>query len=34
MTYYSRFPAMMRAAGHELGDVLADLIDTCLSQEA
>ena len=26
MTYYSRFPAMMRAAGHELDDVLAELI--------
>ncbi len=26
LTYYSRFPKMMRVAGHELGDVLADLI--------
>ena len=26
LTYYSRFPQMMRVAGHELGDVLADLI--------
>ena len=32
MTYYSRFPQMMRVAGHELGDVLADLIDTRLEQ--
>ena len=28
MTYYSRFPQMMRVAGHELGEVLAELIDT------
>lgn len=28
MTYYSRFPQMMRVAGHELGEVLAKLIDT------
>ena len=28
MTYYSRFPQMMRVAGHELGEVLAELI-TC-----
>ena len=26
LTYYSRFPQMMRVAGHELGDVLSDLI--------
>ena len=26
LTYYSRFPQMMRVAGHELGDVLAGLI--------
>ena len=32
MTYYSRFPQMMRVAGHELGDVLADLIDRELSE--
>ena len=31
LTYYSRFPAMMRAAGHELGDVLARLIDAELA---
>ena len=31
MTYYSRFPQMMRVAGHELGDVLADLIEAELS---
>ena len=30
MTYYSRFPQMMRVAGHELGEVLAGLIDTRL----
>ena len=34
LTYYSRFPAMMRAAGHELGDVLADLIDARLAEGA
>ena len=27
MTYYSRFPQMMRVAGHELDEVLAELID-------
>lgn len=31
LTYYSRFPQMMRVAGHELGDVLADLIDRTLA---
>ena len=30
MTYYSRFPQMMRVAGHELGEVLAELIDAKL----
>lgn len=30
MTYYSRFPQMMRVAGHDLGEVLADLIDAKL----
>lgn len=30
MTYYSRFPQMMRVAGHELGEVLTGLIDTRL----
>lgn len=32
MTYYSRFPAMMRAAGRELSDVLAGLIDAKLAE--
>ena len=32
LTYYSRFPQMMRVAGHELGDVLSDLIETRLSR--
>lgn len=31
LTYYSRFPQMMRVAGHELGDVLSDLISAKLS---
>ena len=31
LTYYSRFPQMMRVAGHELGDVLAELIDRALA---
>ena len=31
LTYYSRFPQMMRVAGHELGDVLADLIEAKLA---
>ena len=31
LTYYSRFPQMMRVAGHELGDVLASLIDDKLA---
>ena len=30
LTYYSRFPQMMRCAGRELGDVLAELIDSKL----
>lgn len=30
MTYYSRFPQMMRVAGHDLGEVLAELIDAKL----
>ncbi len=30
MTYYSRFPQMMRVAGHDLGEVLAGLIDAKL----
>ena len=32
MTYYSRFPQMMRVAGHELGEVLAELIDVELAK--
>ena len=32
LTYYSRFPQMMRVAGHELGDVLANLIDDRLAR--
>ena len=32
LTYYSRFPQMMRVAGHELGDVLADLINDRLAR--
>ena len=32
LTYYSRFPQMMRVAGHELGDVLAGLIADRLSR--
>ena len=32
LTYYSRFPQMMRVAGHELGDVLAGLIDDKLAR--
>lgn len=31
LTYYSRFPQMMRVAGHELGDVLAGLIEDRLA---
>ncbi len=34
MTYYSRFPQMMRVAGHEFGEVLAELIDTKLAEVA
>ncbi len=30
LTYYSRFPQMMRVAGHELGEVLSELIDMVL----
>ncbi len=32
LTYYSRFPQMMRVAGRELGDVLADLIADKLAE--
>ena len=32
LTYYSRFPQMMRVAGHELGDVLADLVNDRLAR--
>ncbi len=32
MTYYSRFPQMMRVAGHELGEVLTELIDAELAE--
>lgn len=32
LTYYSRFPQMMRVAGHELGDVLMSLIDKKLAE--
>ena len=32
MTYYSRFPQMMRVAGHDFGDVLDELIQTKLSE--
>ena len=32
LTYYSRFPQMMRVAGHELGDVLLDLIAKKLAE--
>ena len=32
LTYYSRFPQMMRVAGHELGDVLSGLIEDRLSR--
>lgn len=32
LTYYSRFPQMMRVAGHELGDALQDLIIARLSE--
>ena len=31
MTYYSRFPQMMRVAGYEFGDVLDKLIQTKLA---
>ena len=31
LTYYSRFPQMMRVAGHELGDVLEELIEAKLA---
>ncbi len=34
MTYYSRFPQMMRVAGHEFGDVLDELIQTKLAEES
>ena len=34
MTYYSRFPQMMRVAGHEFGDVLDKLIQTELAEVA
>lgn len=30
LTYYSRFPQMMRVAGHELGDVLSELVEAKL----
>ena len=32
LTYYSRFPQMMRVAGRELGDVLADLVNDRLAR--
>lgn len=32
LTYYSRFPQMMRVAGHEFGDVLSGLIEDRLSR--
>ena len=32
MTYYSRFPQMMRVAGHDFSEVLADLIETELAE--
>lgn len=32
LTYYSRFPQMMRVAGRELGDVLAELIEAKLAE--
>ena len=32
MTYYSRFPAMMRAAGHEVDDVLDRVIELALAR--
>ena len=32
LTYYSRFPQMMRVAGHELGEVLGQLIDAELAK--
>ena len=32
MTYYSRFPQMMRVAGHEFGDVLTELIEAKLAE--
>lgn len=32
LTYYSRFPQMMRCVGRELGDVLADLIEARLAE--
>ena len=31
LTYYSRFPQMMRVAGHELGDVLQSLVSEVLA---
>lgn len=31
LTYYSRFPQMMRVAGRELGDVLQDLVEARLA---
>ena len=31
LTCYSRFPQMMRVAGHELGDVLEELIEAKLA---
>ena len=33
LTYYSRFPQMMRVAGRELGDVLVELVEGCLVRE-
>lgn len=34
LTHYSRFPQMMRVAGHELGDVLAELVEERLARAA
>lgn len=33
LTYYSRFPQMMRVAGHELGDVLEGIVSQLLERE-
>lgn len=33
LTYYSRFPQMMRVAGHELGDVLEGIVGQLLERE-